>query len=368
MLSIDPIVRVAVYATAGTVSPESFDTGLILSGSNASTVTEEDRLRTFTSAADLLTAGFSSSSEAYTAAVKYFAANPAPAQVMVSVYPSGETPAEALDVVLERTSGFYGIYLCNHTAATVQAFAEHLQQLNGHYMFFYSVTGTVADATSASGLFSQLKADGNSRALGLYAANANDAAAVMGLAMGLALARRDTAFALCYKNLNGVETTPLTESQVTSLKALNGNVYVARGYTRNLLENGATASGRRYDEVMYIDRIASELQEAAVALLADNAGKLPQTDETSAVFINRFSAILSEYTAMDVLATSIWRGAPVGNLNYGDIVENGYALWADPYDSQSDSDRAAHKAMPIHAAICLAGSVESLVIDIHVTT
>ena len=51
MLSIDPIVRVAVYATAGTVSPESFDTGLILSGSNASTVTEEDRLRTFTSAA-----------------------------------------------------------------------------------------------------------------------------------------------------------------------------------------------------------------------------------------------------------------------------------------------------------------------------
>ena len=31
-------------------------------------------------------------------------------------------------------------------------------------------------------------------------------------------------------------------------------------------------------------------------------------------------------------------------------------------------DRAAHKAMPIHAALCFAGSVESLVIDIHVTT
>ena len=59
MLSNDPIVRVVVYATAGGTSPDSFDTGLILSPSPSSTVTEEERLRTFTSAADLLTAGFS---------------------------------------------------------------------------------------------------------------------------------------------------------------------------------------------------------------------------------------------------------------------------------------------------------------------
>ena len=31
MLSNDPIVRVAIYATAGATFPESFDTGLILS-------------------------------------------------------------------------------------------------------------------------------------------------------------------------------------------------------------------------------------------------------------------------------------------------------------------------------------------------
>ena len=153
-----------------------------------------------------------------------------------------------------------------------------------------------------------------------------------------------------------------------SLTLTNANVYVIRGYSRNLLEYGTTASGRRYDEVMYIDRIASDLQEAAVSLLTDNQGKLAQTDETSAIFINRFSAILANYTSLDVLATSAWRGSPVGAILPGDILENGFSLWAESYDTQSDADRAAHKAMPIHAALCFAGSVESLVLDIHVTT
>ncbi len=51
----------------------------------------------------------------------------------------------------------------------------------------------------------------------------------------------------------------------------------------------------------------------------------------------------------------------------GDVVENGWLLWADSYDLQSDADRQAHKAMPIHAALCLAGSVETLVVNIDVT-
>ena len=46
MLSNDPIVRVTIFASSGAVSPESFDTGLILSPSSSSTVSESERLRT----------------------------------------------------------------------------------------------------------------------------------------------------------------------------------------------------------------------------------------------------------------------------------------------------------------------------------
>ena len=367
MLSNDPIVRVQVTASNGAASAASFDTGLILTPAGAASVTETERLRVFNSAADMLTAGFSASDEAYTAAVKYFSASPSPAQLLVSKYPSGETPGAALDAVLERSASFYGIYLCVHDASAMKAFAAHVAELDGRFVYFYTVVDTVANALLPSGIFAGMKTAGNGRALGLFAAANNDAAAVMGLAMGLTLARQDRAFALCYKALNGVETTALTESEVSALKALNANVYVARGYTRTMLESGTVGNGRRYDEVMYLDRMTADLQEAAVALLADNAGKLAQTDETSAVFINRFTSILAGYAGMGVLGTAVWRGAEVGPLTAGDMVENGFLLWAESYDTQSDADRAAHKAMPIHAALCFAGSVESLVIDIHVT-
>ncbi len=50
----------------------------------------------------------------------------------------------------------------------------------------------------------------------------------------------------------------------------------------------------------------------------------------------------------------------------GDYIENGFALWADSYDNQSEADRAAHKAVPIQCALTLAGSLESIVITVNV--
>ena len=41
-------------------------------------------------------------------------------------------------------------------------------------------------------------------------------------------------------------------------------------------------------------------------------------------------------------------------------------LWADSYDTQSEADRAAHKAMPVQVALTLAGSLESVVINVNV--
>jgi hypothetical protein len=69
---------------------------------------------------------------------------------------------------------------------------------------------------------------------------------------------------------------------------------------------------------------------------------------------------------MGVLASGTWKGRDAGPLRSGDVLDNGFALWADSYDTQSDEDRAAHKAMPIHAALILAGSLESVVIAVNV--
>ena len=369
MLSINTIARVAVNTVRTSPSPSSFDTGLLLVRDAG--FTDSRRLQAYDSAdaaaAGLAGLGFGTETEPYKAALKYFAASPSPSRLLVSCHPASEDPGEALDAVLDMTASFYGVLPCGTlTAAEWLAFAQHVEALAQPLMLFVPVTGTVASVIAADSTLDKLHGAQIKRALPFYCAAVSDCAAVMGTAMGLELSHKGSAFALCYKTVNGVQPSDLTQSQVEALKALNCNVYVARGYTHFLLENGTVASGQRYDEILYVDRIADDLQNAAVTLLAENPDRMPQTDDSTAQFINRFSSILMGYTDMGVLASAAWRGTDIGPVANGDVIENGFLIWADSYDNQSDADRAAHRAVPIQAALTLAGSIESIVVTVNV--
>jgi len=366
MLSYTPIVHVQVNPAIVSQAGTAFSTGLLLCPT-AGDVPEEEVLRLFHSADELLTAGFEESDPAYLAAVAYFAADPAPDRLYVALYPAAAGAISALRSILESGEDFYGICCLETVPARLEALVADFPSVAGRHMLFVSATGTVAEQISSTGLIRQAFRAGSPRILSVYGPDIYAAPAVLGTAMGLSRARGRNAFALCYQEVPGMLPTDLKESEITSLKALNGNVYITRGNSRNLLENGAAASGSRFAEVLALDRISADLQDAAISLLTDSPGALPQTDETSAVFINRFSAVLSEYAASGILATGRWRGRAVGSLAPGDVVENGYRMWADSYDTQSDTDRAAHRAMPIHVALCMAGSVESLEIEVDVS-
>ena len=369
MLSINTIARVVVNVVRASASPASFDTGLLLVMD--SNYADSRRLQTYNSAeeaaAGLAELGFGTTSEPYRMAIKYFAASPAPGRLLVSCFPASEDLRTALDRVLDRTAAFYGVMVSGTlTPASWLAFAQHAESLPVPLMLFVPVTGTVESAAAEDGILDRLYSAGIKRAFPFYCASASDIAAVAGTAMGLELSHKSSAFALCYKTIQGVIPSDISQSEADALKALNCNVYVARGYTHLLLENGSVSSGQRYDEVLYVDKIADDLQNAAVTLLAENPDKLPQTDDSTAQFINRFSSILMGYTDRGILASALWRGSDVGPVRSGEIVENGFALWADSYDSQSDADRAAHRAVPVQAALTLAGSIESIVITVNV--
>ena len=369
MLSIDTIARVAVNAVRSAAQPTSFDTGLLLV--KDTNYAAARRLKSYASSAEaaagLVADGLSASMEAYKAAQRYCAASPSPSRLLVSCYPTSESPVQALDAVLDMTSDFYGIALADtRTDAELLALNTHIAGLDKPLMLFLALTGTPASVVATDSLLDKLYAAASRRVIATYASAVSDAAAVMGTAMGQQLAHTASAFSLCYKAVGGMLPSDLTQSQVDAIQALNGNVYVTRGYSHTLLEKGSTPSGWRYDEVLYLDMIAQDLQNAAVSLLAENPDKLPQTDDASAQFMNAFSSILIGYTNRGVLATAPWRGTAVGSIQAGDYIENGFALWADSYDNQSEADRAAHKAVPIQAALTLAGSLESVVITVNV--
>ena len=259
MLSVNPIARVVVNAVRSSASPASFDTGLLLI--KDTNYADSRRLATVNDSAaavdQLTTWGFASSSEPYKAAVKYFAASPSPSRLLLSCYPSSETLVEALTAVLDVTASFYGVALGQtETDARILALEEFISGLDRPLMLFVPVIGV------------------------------SDAAALMGTAMGLELSHPASAFALCYKTINGIQPSALTETEATAIKALNGNVYLTRGYTHLLLEKGTVSSGARYDEMLYLDKIADDLQNAAVTLLAENPDRMPQTDDSTAQFIN----------------------------------------------------------------------------------
>lgn len=369
MLSIDTIARVVVNAIRTTAAPSVFDTGLLLV--KDSSFTAAKRLKAYTSgtdaAAGLIADGFAATTEAYKSAVKYFAASPAPGKLLVSCYPSTETPAQALAAVLNETADFYGVALgAAETDERILALEAAVSAGEKPCMLFMQLSGTPAQAVADHSLLHTLHDRSSKRTVATYASALSDAAAVMGTAMGLQLANPGSAFALCYKTVYGMVPSELTQTQIDAIQELGGNVYVTRNYSFHLLEKGSTPSGYRYDEILYMDMIAADLQAAAVSMLAQNTGKMPQTDDSTAMFINRFSGILAGYTARGVLASAQWRGAALGGIQPGDVLENGFALWADSYDNQPDADRQAHKAMPIQAALTLAGSLESVVINVNV--
>jgi hypothetical protein len=233
-------------------------------------------------------------------------------------------------------------------------------------MLFAPLTGTPASVVASASLLNTFHSTNSKRVVPFYCEYVSDASALMGTAMGLSLTHQNKAFSLCYKTIAGINPMNVTETEANAIKALGGNLYLIRGYSHYMLEQGQVASGARYDEIMYIDMISLDLQNAAVNLLAENPDKMPQTDDSTAMFMNAFNAILIKYTDMIVLASGKWRGSDIGPLKNGDIVENGFIMWADSYDDQSDADRAAHKAVPIEVALTLAGSIESIVITINV--
>ena len=197
MLSINTIARVVVNTIRTSASPASFDTGLLLV--KDASYAASRRLQVYESAEEAVSGlsalGFAATSEPYKAAVKYFAASPAPGRLLVSCHPANETLSQALDAVLNTTASFYGVLTVDTvTAADWLAFARHVEALSVPLMLFVPVTGTVSSAIAANGTLDKLHGASAKRALPFFCATASDCAAVMGTAMGLELAHKSSAF------------------------------------------------------------------------------------------------------------------------------------------------------------------------------
>jgi len=192
-------------------------------------------------------------------------------------------------------------------------------------------------------------------------------ASILGYAMGANTGLSNSSYTLMFKALPGISTENLTLTQLQYIESVNGNVYVNRGGTYNMLETGVTSDGTPFDQIIGLDVLSNNVQISIMNLL-QSSPKIPQTDSGVNSIVNVISGPCETAKKSGFIAPGIWRAAPFFNLNTGDALLAGYRVMADTVDNQSSTDKAARKAPPIYLALKLAGAIQHVVLSININS
>jgi len=288
----------------------------------------------------------------------------------VNITAIGESALQALQACRLASAAWWSCAVLAAADADHILIGEWAQTASPQLCYFYT-SGTTASLTGTTGnVFSTLKAGTYSRAFGIYSTtqsglapnNIYSQAAAMGVAMGLNTGLAGSFFTMKFKQLVGIQTEPLTLTQIALLESNNANIYLSYANTYNWIEQGVVADGQFLDEVLNLDMLASDYQYSVVQLLVASPS-IPQTNAGQTQILNTINAANARAASRGFLAGGIWEGATILNLKPGTSLPNGYLSQSAPYTVPPPAARAA---MPVYVAIIEAGAVHSVTIQINV--
>lgn len=359
MLNISRIINITVDFPSSSVTTQNFSLGLILSKN--SVVSKTDRVKTYSSVDDMVTAGFASNSVEVAAATLYFSQNPAPSQIAVGVKDDAETAVAALTACRAANNNWYACLFIGAVKADISALAAYVESASPATVMFYTTSDSDVLAGTAGNVCLTLQTAKYRRTIGQYSTYANAAASIMGYACGAA----STAYDLAFKPEPGVSTESLTSAQASILDGENCNYYAAYNDTYKFFMKGVMADGSHFDEVIGIDILTADIQAAMMAAIT-SAKKIPQTDAGTTIITAAISGACNAALKRGFIAPGTWNGATVLNLATGASLASGYSIQAETYSNISSADKAARKTPPIYVCIILAGSGESFTIAVNV--
>jgi hypothetical protein len=368
-LSLNNIVNYTVQVSPAAAVRNAFDLGLIIGDS--AVISTSDRVNVYTDLASMLEDGFADDDPEYLAAVLYFSQQPRPKRVAIGRWdttgePPAETAVEALNACRLANREWCTVAICGLEKADVLLVAAAVEPMIPTAIYFYTTADADVPAGTEGNVFLSLQALSYQRSIGQYDPNQDDAvAAVMGYAMGANTGLANSAYTLANKSLVGISPVDVTQSQYENILNAGGNVYANFGATYNMFEQGKVANGYPFDEVLNLDKLANDVQLAAIDALRVGP-KIPQTEAGMTAYMNRLKSPLEQAKNIGFIASGRWTGPDILGLAYGDVLPNGYDILAESITSQSDADRQARKSPPIYIPIKLAGAIERAVIQVFV--
>ncbi len=250
-------------------------------------------------------------------------------------------------------------------AAAIQAMT------NKHLYFLSTFDAATLLAANTTDLAYVLKSLDRTRTFAQYASgptanNANAQCSAAAKLLGVDYNASQSALTLMYKTEPGVVAENLNSTQAAALDGKNCNVFVAYDNDTAILQNGVMSSGDFADTVAFMDWLATTLQTVAYNVLYTTLTRVPQTDSGMHLLTTACERVLQQGVVNGYIAPGQWNGDGFGTLKNGDLLPNGYYIYAARVDTQLPQDRAARKAMPIQIAVKLAGAVHTMTISVVV--
>lgn len=356
-LPLSDIVDVSVSVGPVTSVRTSFNLGLIVGKSTI--ITTATRVKTYSKMADLTADGWLGTEPEFLAAQIYFSQSPKPTKVAIGVWVVPETAVGAVTACREANTEWYLCSVCEAEKTDIIAVASYIDSCTPVSAYFYTTSDSDVLAGAAGNVMETLKKNGVHRTLGQYSTTTDAVVAIMGYAMSANTQTSGSAYTLKFKPEVGVTTESLTSTQVTIIKNNNGNLYLNRGSVYDIFEDGLTADGTHFDELINLDVLTNNIQTAVMNGLVSNS-KVPQTDSGIDELLNYITTPLETAKSIGFVSPGIWNASPILTVATGDTLSEGYIILSDSIASQSQADREARKAPPIYVLVKLAGAIETL--------
>jgi len=284
-LTLSDIINLTVSLSPVATVRAGFNVGLIVGTTDV--ISAVTRTQEFASLSEMIDAGFETDDPEYLAAGLYFGQSKVPSKLVIGRWDNTgtETALQAVTACRASNTDWYSVYLCDAVKEDILAVAGYIETAYPTSVFFYDTGDADVLAGTAGNVIETLKGLHYSRTIGQYSTDDYSIVAIMGYAMGAS----DTTYTLALKPETGVTTENLTSAQVTSIKGNNGNVYVNRGLTYNVFEQGVMASGQAFDEVIGLDILVNDIKTSVMDALTSNS-KIPQTEDGVSYLVSVISS------------------------------------------------------------------------------
>lgn len=182
-------------------------------------------------------------------------------------------------------------------------------------------------------------------------------------ALSVNYALQDSTITLKFKQLDGIEPSPLTNSEVANLESRNINCYVYIGNTAREVREGTQALDTWFtDSLVNLDNFKEELQVAVYNVFLRNK-KVPYTMSGQNKLVSAAASVCRRYTSNGTFAN---RDIESLNNETGFETLPATDIRPAPITGAAASDRAKRLAPPIQITAYEAGAFHKVTLNVSV--